>query len=323
MGTPKSKLTLLFFIIWASLTCLISSSLPSEQFSIVGHPDEAVGRPGKAVSDDRVAELFQQWKERHGKVYKNGREAEKRFRNFRNNLKFVMERNAKRRWSWEHRVGLNKFADMSNEEFKEVYTSKVKKPINKKTAVERRRMQRKKAAVSACDGPSSLDWRKYGVVTAVKDQGECGSCWAFSTTGAIEGVNALVNGDLISLSEQELVDCDTTNDGCDGGYMDYAFEWVINNGGIDSESDYPYTGEDGTCSTTKEETKVVSIDGYEDVEEKESALYCAVLNQPISVGIDGSAIDFQLYTGVSLIVLILVLVFVFIVCFSKHVKIFF
>ena len=67
----------------------------------------------------------------------------------------------------------------------------------------------------------------------------------------MEGINAIVTGDLISLSEQELVDCDSTNDGCDGGYMDYAFEWVINNGGIDTESGYPYTGVDGTCNVTK------------------------------------------------------------------------
>ena len=78
-----------------------------------------------------------------------------------------------------------------------------------------------------------------------------GCCWAFSSTGAMEGINAITTGDLISLSEQELVDCDSTNYGCDGGYMDYAFEWVVQNGGIDSESNYSYTGEDGTCNTTK------------------------------------------------------------------------
>lgn len=85
-----------------------------------------------------------------------------------------------------------------------------------------------------------------------------GSCWAFSTTGAVEGINAIVTGDLVSLSEQELVDCDTTNEGCSGGYMDYAFEWIINNGGIDTESDYPYTGVDGTCNATK----VVNSNSY-------------------------------------------------------------
>jgi hypothetical protein len=86
-----------------------------------------------------------------------------------------------------------------------------------------------------------------------------GSCWSFSTTGAIEGINAIVTSDLISLSEQELVDCDTTNYGCEGGYMDYAFEWVINNGGIDTEANYPYTGVDGTCNTAKVWSPCINI----------------------------------------------------------------
>ncbi|PPE02119.1 hypothetical protein GOBAR_DD00849 [Gossypium barbadense] len=288
MGFQRNILGFLFLIL-ASLTSL-SSSLPSE-YSIVEHEIDAF------LSEERVLEIFQQWKEKHRKVYRHAEEAEKRFENFKGNLKYILERNAKRKANkWEHHVGLNKFADMSNEEFRKAYLSKVKKPINKGITLSRN-MRRK---VQSCDAPSSLDWRNYGVVTAVKDQGSCGSCWAFSSTGAMEGINALVTGDLISLSEQELVDCDTSNYGCEGGYMDYAFEWVINNGGIDSESDYPYTGVDGTCNTTKEETKVVSIDGYQDVEQSDSALLCAVAQQPVSVGIDGSAIDFQLYTGVGI-----------------------
>ncbi|XVE88209.1 hypothetical protein DITRI_Ditri19aG0050500 [Diplodiscus trichospermus] len=285
MGFHISTLAFVCLIL-ASLTCL-SSSLPTE-YSIVEHDIDAF------LSEERVVEVFQQWKEKHGKVYQHAKEAEKRFENFKRNLKHILERNANRKSAkGGHRVGLNKFADMSNEEFRKAYLSKVKKPINKGSTLTmniRRKMK-------SCDAPSSLDWRNDGIVTGVKDQGSCGSCWAFSTTGAIEGINALVTGDLISLSEQELVDCDGTNYGCDGGYMDYAFEWVINNGGINTETDYPYTGVDGTCNITKEETKVVSIDGYQDVEESDSALLCAVAQQPVSVGIDASSIDFQLYTG--------------------------
>ncbi|CAM8994811.1 unnamed protein product [Rhodiola kirilowii] len=276
------------FLTWASVTCL-SYALPSELTLIgISHTE--------LRSDDKARELFQKWKQHHGKIYKHSDDAEKRFAIFRSNLKYIVEKNSNRWSSSGHVVGLNKFADLSNEEFKEKYTSKVKRPASKVRgdSISRRSMVSK---MHSCKAPSSLDWRKYGAVTGVKDQGDCGSCWSFSSTGAIEGINAIVTGDLISLSEQELVDCDSTNDGCDGGYMDYAFEWVISNGGIDTEADYPYTGVDGTCNTQKEETKVVSIDGYEDVDESDSALLCASVKQPVSVGIDGSAIDFQLYTG--------------------------
>lgn len=287
MGTPKSQHTLLF-LIWALLACLISS-LPSE-FSILND------QPGELLLEDRVSELFEQWKERHGKVYRHAQEAERRFENFRDNLKYIIEKSLNRKSRMEHVVGLNKFADMSNEEFREVYMSKVKKPLSKKNTSERSREERKEV-IGTCETPSSLDWRKYGIVTGVKDQGQCGSCWSFSVTGAIEGLNALVTGDLISLSEQELVSCDLSNDGCYGGYMDYAFEWVISNGGIDTESDYPYTGVDDTCKISKEKAKAVTIDGYTDIAEEESALLCAVVKQPLSVGIHGSSKDFQLYTG--------------------------
>ncbi|CAK7350416.1 unnamed protein product [Dovyalis caffra] len=277
-------MALIIFLLLALLTCL-SSGHPSE-YSIVGNDFNEL------LSEESTIEIFQQWRDKHRKEYKHPEEAEKREGNFKRNLEYIIEKSRKKT-TMGHTVGLNKFADLSNEEFKELYLSKVKKPINKRSIAEDRNQRN----LQTCEAPSSLDWRKKGVVTAVKDQGDCGSCWSFSTTGAIEAINAIVTGDLISLSEQELVDCDKTNYGCEGGYMDYAFEWVMDNGGIDTEANYPYTGVDGTCNTTKKGIKVVSIDGYKDVDETDSALLCAAVQQPISVGIDGSALDFQLYTG--------------------------
>ncbi|XP_010279138.1 PREDICTED: histone-lysine N-methyltransferase SETD1B-like [Nelumbo nucifera] len=277
MGYRKTQLALLFSL-WASVSGLCWC-LPNE-FSIVGYD------PDELTSEEKVFELFGQWREKHGKVYKHEGELQWRFLNFRKNLQYVIEKNSERR-STGRFVGLNKFADMSNEEFREVYLSKVKRPVRKWM----------KNNGGTCDAPRSLDWRKRGAVTPVKDQGFCGSGWSFSSTGAMEGINFIVTGDLISLSAQELVDCDKTSDGCDGGCMNCAFEWVMMNGGIEAESNYPYTGQDGNCNITKEQTKVVAINGYEDVDQEESALLCAVVNQPVSVGIDGSTMDFQLYTG--------------------------
>ncbi|KAJ0570909.1 putative zingipain [Helianthus annuus] len=116
----------------------------------------------------------------------------------------------------------------------------------------------------------------------------------------MEGINQIVTGSLISLSEQELVDCDRTfNSGCDGGLMDYAYEFVIKNKGIDTEEDYPYKGKSSTCNKNKLKTHVVTIDGYNDVpENKEDQLLQAVATQPVSVGICGSERAFQLYSTV-------------------------
>ncbi|XP_050225567.1 cysteine protease XCP1-like [Mercurialis annua] len=282
-----------FFLIFLLITPLIcfSFNLPSE-YSIVG------SNLNELLSEERVNDLFQQWREKHRKVYKNAEESENMLQHFKRNLNYVIEMNQKMKNSGSgsgFTVGLNKFADMSNEEFRGKYLSKIKRPIKK--LKNNLLMTSRQRNLQACDAPLSLDWRKKGAVTPVKDQGDCGSCWSFSSTGAIEGINAIVTGNLISLSEQELVDCDTSNDGCDGGYMDYAFEWVIYNGGIDTEADYPYTAVDGTCNITKEERKAVSIDGYEDVDESDSDLLCATVLQPISVGMVGSARDFQLYTS--------------------------
>uniref|UniRef100_M4CMP1 Peptidase C1A papain C-terminal domain-containing protein n=1 Tax=Brassica campestris TaxID=3711 RepID=M4CMP1_BRACM len=138
--------------------------------------------------------------------------------------------------------------------------------------------------------PESVDWRKEGAVAEVKDQGSC-------AIEAVEGVNKIMMGDLISLYEQELVDCDTPyNEGCSGGLMDYAFKFIINNGGVDTEEDYPYKVVDGRCDQTRKNAKVVTIDSYEDVPANiKESLKKAFSHQPISVAIEAGGRVFQLY----------------------------
>ncbi|KAF0906619.1 hypothetical protein E2562_012202, partial [Oryza meyeriana var. granulata] len=124
------------------------------------------------------------------------------------------------------------------------------------------------------------------------------SCWAFSAVGAVEGINKIVTGDLVTLSEQELVECakNGANSGCSGGMMDDAFAFITRNGGIDTEEDYPYTASDGKCNLEKKSHKVVSIDGFEDVPENdELSLQKAVAHQPVSVAIEAGGREFQLY----------------------------
>jgi len=147
--------------------------------------------------------------------------------------------------------------------------------------------------------PASVDWRTKNAVTPVKNQGQCGSCWSFSTTGSVEGAWAIAKGNLVSLSEQQLIDCSTAqgNQGCNGGLMDQAFQWIIQNKGICSEASYPYTTSGpNTCQTTC--TSVASISSYVDVTaSSEDALKNAVALGPVSVAIEADQECFQFYSG--------------------------
>lgn len=142
-----------------------------------------------------------------------------------------------------------------------------------------------------------VDWVAKGVVTDVKNQGSCGSCWSFSTTGALEGAYAIKQGDLVSFSEQELVDCDHNGDnGCNGGLMDNAFEWIKENKGLCKEQDYAYTATEGKCRKTACSAVAGSaVTSWVDVHPTEEGLMAALNVGPVSVAIEADQMSFQLY----------------------------
>lgn len=144
----------------------------------------------------------------------------------------------------------------------------------------------------------SVDWRTKGAVTPVKNQGQCGSCWSFSTTGSMEGAHFVKTGKLVSLSESNLVDCSWLNHGCNGGSMDLAFRYAESNP-LETEADYPYTPKTGifACKYTKSKG-VVKVTTYKDVPANSSAaLKAAVTQQPVSVAIEADKPVFHQYTG--------------------------
>jgi len=189
-------------------------------------------------------------------------------------------------------LGMNKFGDMPLQEFHAKYTGY--KP-RKRDFIRSKNVVHSHGKVS---NPKSVDWRKVaGTVTPVKDQQQCGSCWAFSATGSMEGAYFIATNDSVNLSEQQLVDCSGPqgNQGCDGGLMDQAFEYVIANGGITSEDLYPYVAVTNDCVSPLPDP-VAKIDSYTDVaQDDDMALETAVAMGPVSVAIEADSSQFQLY----------------------------
>jgi len=244
-------------------------------------------------TEDASHETFLQWKETHGAAYAHdSEEHQTRFATFQENVRLIKEHNQQDN---SYRLAVNQFADLTNDEFKaKMTTEKVAHQSNSNGVF--------RYADADMTGKEKVDWRKKMAVTPVKNQGQCGDCWSFSTTGSVEGINSIVFGKLFSLSEQELVDCDVKFDhGCNGGLMDYAFDYLVQNGGIDSERDYPYVSEDGhkeECKNKKATRDVGIITGWEDVPANdEKALQKAAAHQPVSVAIEADTFPFQFYSS--------------------------
>jgi cathepsin L len=248
---------------------------------------------------DLAKDEWEAFKHHHGKSYDN--EIEERFR-----MKIYLEnrhRIAKHNKDGgaSYKLAVNKYADMLPHEFRT--------RMNGFRSDLRNQSSHLLMAASFIEPdnvvlPKTVDWREKGAVTPVKDQGQCGSCWSFSATGSLEGQHFRKTGKLVSLSEQNLVDCSRgdkyQNEGCNGGLMDNAFRYIKDNGGIDTEDTYPYEAKDDKCRYKKSD-KGADDKGFVDIPEgREDKLKKALATVgPISVAIDASHESFQFYsTGV-------------------------
>ena len=246
-----------------------------------------------AVITTGAASPFSNWTASYNRTYNSVSEAEYREYVWHSNYMKVTAHNAAG-YSWT--MGMNKFADLTADEFAEQYiTGGYSRYQAFSDSFPHREFD-----MPAFAAPSSVDWTTKGAVTPVKNQGQCGSCWAFSTTGSVEGAWFLHNGTLVSLSEQQLVDCSDAegNQGCNGGLMDSAFEYIIKNKGLTTEANYPYTAQDGTCSAKKAKQIAATITAYTDVTiNSDAALEAAIALQPVSVAVEADQNSFQLYAG--------------------------
>ncbi|KAF7129797.1 hypothetical protein RHSIM_Rhsim10G0081600 [Rhododendron simsii] len=243
----------------------------------------------RSLQDASISDQHKQWMARHERVYVDAEEEGKRLEIFKNNVEIIESFN--KAGNKPYKLGVNQFADLTNEEFK---LRKGHLAVEHISSTGTSSFQYENVPVV----PSSMDWRTEGAVTPVKDQFECGCCWAFSAVAAMEGLVKLRTNALISLSEQELVDCDTSGSdhGCRGGLMQYAFQFILNNRGLTTDANYPYQAIEGTCNISALGDYAAMITGYENVPANdESALLNAVANQPVSVSIGDGGHGFQFY----------------------------
>lgn len=224
---------------------------------------------------------FSNFRERFHRRYESLEELETRFSIFKQNLATIHSHNELHSF----KLAVNQFADLTLEEFR------ARMGLNRVQSYQCKPFSNVQYAV-----PDSIDWREKGAVTPVKDQGQCGSCWAFSATGAVEGAWAITTGNLVNLSEQQLVDCASGfqygSHGCNGGQMDGAFKYAINYG--QCGDNYTYTAKSGSCQKCEPVARITSC--YDVKSGDQLALKEAVAQQPVSIAIDAGTSYFQFYS---------------------------
>ncbi|XP_069568019.1 cathepsin S-like [Brachyistius frenatus] len=196
-----------------------------------------------ALDSGRLDGHWQLWKKTHGKEYRDDAEDARRRELWENNLMLIVAHNLEASMGLHtYDLSMNHMGDLTPEEISQSFAS-----LNPPTDIQR--APSPFVGTSDYDVPDTVDWREKGCVTSVKTQGSCGSCWAFSAAGALEGQLAKTTGKLVDLSPQNLVDCSGKygNRGCNGGFMHHAFQYVIDNHGIDSDASYPYKGQQQPC----------------------------------------------------------------------------
>jgi cathepsin L len=233
---------------------------------------------------------FEDYVKEYGKIY-NNTEYMRRYEIFETNMDYIEQSNKDTRKTYK--LGINNFTDISHEEFKKTYLNSKINPTEQHNDKFFNYATFPKHPI-----PDSIDWRASGIVTEVKNQGQCGSCWAFSAIGVVEGQHAKNTSHLVSLSEQNLVDCANTSYSCEmGGYPNYAMQYIVNNKGVDTEATYPYEGQDGTCDYNKNNSGANISKVFNIQKANMTALHYAIATiGPISVCIDAEY-DFQMYSS--------------------------
>lgn len=243
-----------------------------------------------------IAPRFRSWQEEHSKRYPTEEERKERFGIWFDNHVRIEEHN-RQTPEPKYTLGHNEYSDLTPDEFARRFRLGRHSPgiIETTSNPTARHLEEDKLPLEL---PDFVNWIAQGGVTPVKNQGACGSCWAFSTTGALEGAKFIKTGELVALSEQNLLDCDHEDLGCNGGLMDDAFKFDHDNGGLCSEEDYPYEAKQGSeCNPMKcDDVPGSEVTTFYDVPAgKEKSLLAAIAMQPISVAIQADQFPFQFY----------------------------